>query len=177
MNENIAEYIAKNLKARRQEKGWSLDSTAKATGVSKAMLGQIEREESSPTIATLWKIATGLNCSFSSLLDQGSASPHQHNFKDDVSMAVETLFPFSPVTSFEVFAITLSDHHRQLSPAHSNGVTEHIHVLSGELAVLSDGQWRSISENQQFVLAADQPHGYEAKSGTCKFIDVIHYPQ
>lgn len=41
------------------------------TGVSKAMLGQIERGESSPTVTTLWKIATGLQVSFSSLLHNG----------------------------------------------------------------------------------------------------------
>lgn len=61
-------HIAKHIKALRQHKGLSLDATAKATGVSKAMLGQIEREESSPTIATLWKIASGLDTSFSAFL-------------------------------------------------------------------------------------------------------------
>jgi transcriptional regulator with XRE-family HTH domain len=32
------------------------------------MLGQIERNESSPTVATLWKIATGLNVPFSAFI-------------------------------------------------------------------------------------------------------------
>ena len=53
-------YLATTLKMLRQEKGWSLDKAARETGVSKAMLGQIERGESSPTIATMWKIAKGL---------------------------------------------------------------------------------------------------------------------
>ncbi|MEZ8384857.1 helix-turn-helix domain-containing protein, partial [Vibrio splendidus] len=47
--------VGVNLKRLRQEKGWSLDKTAKETGVSKAMLGQIERGESSPTVAKLWQ--------------------------------------------------------------------------------------------------------------------------
>ncbi len=34
------------------------------------MLGQIEREESSPTIATLWKIASGFETSFSSFIEE-----------------------------------------------------------------------------------------------------------
>ena len=38
--------IAQHLKSERKKKGLSLDKAAKLTGVSKAMLGQIEREES-----------------------------------------------------------------------------------------------------------------------------------
>ncbi len=45
--ENIYKHMATTLKGLRQQKGWSLDKAALATGVSKAMLGQIEREESS----------------------------------------------------------------------------------------------------------------------------------
>lgn len=45
-----------HFKELRRERGWSLDKTALETGVSKAMLGQIEREESSPSIATLMTI-------------------------------------------------------------------------------------------------------------------------
>ena len=62
---NIAQHLAATLKHLRQQRGWSLSRLAEETGVSKAMLGQIERNESSPTVATLWKIATGLNVPFS----------------------------------------------------------------------------------------------------------------
>src|ERR1700735_226800 len=63
-------HISLTLKSLRQQRGWSLDRTAEETGVSKAMLGQIERQESSPTIATLWKIASGFNTSFSSFIEK-----------------------------------------------------------------------------------------------------------
>ena len=53
--------LGDTLRALRKTRGWSLDQTAAATGVSKAMLGQIERGESSPTVATLWKLAGGLH--------------------------------------------------------------------------------------------------------------------
>jgi len=56
----ISRSIAQHLQSVRKARGLSLDKTAQLTGVSKAMLGQIERGESSPTIATLWKIATVL---------------------------------------------------------------------------------------------------------------------
>ena len=53
--------IGKHLKNIRQNRELSLDEAAEMTGVSKPMLGQVERGQSSPTITTLWKIATGLS--------------------------------------------------------------------------------------------------------------------
>lgn len=41
--DNITEVIGRNLKMYRVMKGYSLEKTAELTGVSKAMLGQIER--------------------------------------------------------------------------------------------------------------------------------------
>ena len=70
-NNAINPQISLTFEARRKERGWSLDKSAQQTGVSKAMLGQVECQESSPTIATLWEIATGLQCSFSSFLIPG----------------------------------------------------------------------------------------------------------
>ncbi|HDJ1463214.1 TPA: helix-turn-helix transcriptional regulator, partial [Serratia rubidaea] len=68
-------HLAHTLKTLRRQRGWSLSQAAEQTGVSKAMLGQIEREESSPTVATLWKIATGFNVAFSAFLAPSSPPP------------------------------------------------------------------------------------------------------
>lgn len=52
--------IGEKLKSIRNVRMMSLDDAAALTGVSKPMLGQIERGQSIPTVTTLWKIATGL---------------------------------------------------------------------------------------------------------------------
>ena len=62
--------VGKRLKSIRLEKQLSLDEVSKLTDVSKPMLGQIERGQSSPTITTLWKIAVGLKIPLSSLLEE-----------------------------------------------------------------------------------------------------------
>ena len=62
--------IGKHLKNIRQNRELSLNEAAEMTGVSKPMLGQIERGQSSPTITTLWKIATGLKVPLSSFLQE-----------------------------------------------------------------------------------------------------------
>ena len=69
MEKKLNEVIATNLKRIRTAKKMSLDNVANLTGVSKSMLGQIERGDSSPTITTIWKITNGLKISFSSLMN------------------------------------------------------------------------------------------------------------
>ena len=66
--EDLTLLVAENLKRIREEKRLSLDKLAELTGVSKSMLGQIEHGESSPTVATVWKISNGLKVSFTTLL-------------------------------------------------------------------------------------------------------------
>src|SRR6185312_8102298 len=115
---NINKRISLTLKELRRERGWSLDKTAEKTGVSKAMLGQIEREESSPTVATLWKIASGFNTSFSSFIEEDieyingkesirRASETKLLHPSDEKMRIMTLFPFDSQLNFEIYKIEL----------------------------------------------------------------------
>ncbi|MED4751974.1 helix-turn-helix transcriptional regulator [Brevibacillus choshinensis] len=66
--------IGHNLQRIRKQRGFSLDKVAIKTKVSKGMLHQIERGDVQPTVTTVWKIATGLNISFSSLLKDEDAA-------------------------------------------------------------------------------------------------------
>lgn len=68
--ENINLILSKNLKYLRNERKLSLDKLADLTGISKTMLGQIERGESNPSITTVWKIANGLKISFTALINE-----------------------------------------------------------------------------------------------------------
>lgn len=58
--EQVSLKIGERLKEIRNTRHLTLDEAAELTGVSKPMLGQIERGQSSPTINVLWKISTGL---------------------------------------------------------------------------------------------------------------------
>jgi transcriptional regulator with XRE-family HTH domain len=182
----LYKHIATTLKRLRQQKGWSLEKAAQATGVSKAMLGQIEREESSPTIATLWKIATGFETSFSSFIETISVasteaihrSGHvQTLHPDDTNIKVLPLFPFDPQLNFELFIIELLPGCEHLSPPHKQGVIEHVIITDGDIEVLVDGHWHSLSKGGGIRFNANQPHGYRnLTTKTAIFHDIIHYP-
>ena len=55
--EDLAHVLGRNLRRLRTRQGLSLERLAKVSGVSRAMLGQIELGRSVPTIGLLWKVA------------------------------------------------------------------------------------------------------------------------
>ncbi|MBU9820801.1 helix-turn-helix transcriptional regulator [Rahnella sp. BCC 1045] len=184
--QELTRHIGSQLKAVRSERGWSLTQAAEKTGVSKAMLGQIERGESSPTVATLWKIASGLNVSFSEFLEtppEQSAALHRHGllttFNSDTSgMRVVPLFPYDTTLRMDMFVIDLEPGGCSESTPHEAGVIEHVIVIDGELTLTVDGVTRVLSAGEALRFAADCAHAYRNKSEhSVRFHDLIHYPQ
>lgn len=181
----LAAHLADTLRRLRAERGWSLDRAATETGVSKAMLGQIERAESSPTVATLWRIATGFHTPLSAFID--APSPHEapvlrsaRALRDRPAsdpMWVAPLFPYDARFGFELLELTLAPHYERLSEPHLAGVVEHVTVIRGSLDVLIDGTWHTLAEGDAIRFAADQPHGYRNPGDTPALChNLICYP-
>ncbi len=183
--ENLTAKISTTLKSLRQVKGWSLDTASQKTGVSKAMLGQIERGESSPTIATLWKIASGFDASFSSFVEDLATNNDvlihrtgnlQQMHPQDDKIRIMPIFSYDEKLDFEVFIVELLPGCQHLSPPHQSGVIEHVLVSYGEIEVLVNGAWQCLKENEGLRFNADQPHGYRNISDKkAIFYDMIHY--
>ena len=173
----LKQQIAQHLKQIRAQRKLSLDAVARLTGVSKAMLGQIEREESSPTIAKLWQIASGLDTSFSAFLGNLSVdvAPDDELFPDDPDMQITTLLPFDPAVKFEMFDIRLSNYHSQESRAHAHGVIETVWVLEGQMAMFCNNTWHHLNTNETLRFHADEPHIYRAVSEKIRFQNIVYY--
>lgn len=182
---DIFARIAHTLKTARKERGWSLDKTASETGVSKAMLGQIEREESSPTIATLWKIANGFNVPFSTFIADCSPDAQKtiHSVgktetihPQETKIKVLPLFPYDKDLRQEIFLIELEPGCEHLSTPHLPGVIEHILVASGVVEIFIDGSWNVLQRGEGLRFDANKPHGYRNSSQEIASIhDIIHY--
>jgi len=71
--EGFARQVAGNLRRLRRERGWSLALLSARAGVSRAMLSQVETGKTTPTIAVLWKIATGFGVPFAELIREAPA--------------------------------------------------------------------------------------------------------
>jgi transcriptional regulator with XRE-family HTH domain len=178
--------VAYALRGLRRERKWSLDEAARQTGVSKAMLGQIERQESSPTIATLWKIVQGFRASISSFIQPGTVVGTQT--LDHVVQAstvalhadpldVRVLFAYQPIFGFELLELTMPSGTTRLSEPHESGVVEHVMAIDGPIEILSQNKWTWVPQHGAMRFAADVAHGYRnLTSNTVMFHNLIHYP-
>src|SRR5271163_1808160 len=70
---NLGAVVGANLRRLRQQRGLSLDSLAKISGVSRAMLSQIEIGQSVPSINVGFKVARAFGLPFSALLASSAA--------------------------------------------------------------------------------------------------------
>ncbi|MFD1067320.1 helix-turn-helix domain-containing protein [Oceanobacillus locisalsi] len=181
----VTDYISKNLQTIRKERGLSLDKTAKITEVSKAMLAQIERGESVPTVTTLWKIANGLKVSFSSLINQ-QTNPVRVIKKQDRNLVTEeenhyrvhTVVPFSPEKQFEVFMVDLDPENEHASLPHNPGVEEHVFVTEGQLEMDINGTVETADEGEAVIFDGNQPHIYRnVGRNVLHLLVLIHYAQ
>lgn len=166
--ENIQKNIGENLRNIRKNRGYSLDNTAEITGVSKAMLGQIERGESNPTVTTLWKIASGLQVSFSSLIKD---EPSELLFVDYKSISpimesngeyrVYPIFPFDPRKKFEIYIVEMDPGCVHSSEKHNDGVEEYITVLNGKLEIEIGAINKEVYSGNSIRFLANKQHTYK----------------
>ncbi len=141
----ISGRLAERLRAARKARGLSLDAVAGISGVRRSMVSQIERGESSPTVATLWNLTQALGVDFAGLLEEkpqpgievtrAGAAPVMTGHGKGVRIRI--LSPAESVGSHEVYDLGFEAGGSLVSAPHSTGCREHLTVIEGVLRVVS----------------------------------------
>lgn len=181
--ENLNFIIGENLKNIRKKRNLSLDDVASLTGVSKAMIGQIERGKSNPTVSTLWKIATGLKIPFSFFMENKSVNYEVINcydiqpiLEEDNKMKIYTIFPFDTKNNFEILTIDLEEDCVHSSPKHDDFVEEYIIVTEGTLEMEFEGEKVELKKGSSIRFSANINHTYRNnEKEKCTFQNIIVY--
>lgn len=159
--------ISENLRRMREERNLSYDQLAESTGVSKSMLRNIELGKSSPTVATMWKIANGLRVSFSALLKKTVSDVQVKAFKAeeplieaDSHYRIFPLVPFDPEQPFETYYVEIDPDTVFKGEPHLGNIYEYVYVLKGEMEVVVDGELFEVKEREFIQFYANCPHEY-----------------
>ena len=179
----LSEVIGKNLKEIRKKQNLSLDETSRLTGVSKPMLGQIERGQSNPTVSTLWKIATGLKVPFSEFMKKSTADYEIVSLKkiDPVlecgeDMKIYTMFPFNNEENFEILYIKLESGAVHKSQKHRDEVKEYVFVIDGVLHMKIGSETLTVKKGEALKFKANIDHEYSnLNKEECFFQNIIVY--
>lgn len=182
--DDINRIVANNLKKIREKNKLSLENLSELTGVSKSMLGQIERGESNPSLQTIWKIATGLKVSLTSLIVP--SKPEAEIIKksdilpiiaDEGKFRIYPMFPFDPEKRFEVLNIELEPGASSFSDPHDENTEEYVFVHEGEFTIKIDNNMYKVDAGNAIRYRADRAHTYyNLTDKPTKISMVIYYP-
>jgi transcriptional regulator with XRE-family HTH domain len=176
-----APAVGTALRRIRAERGLSLAQLAELSGVSRAMLGQIELDQSTPTITVVWKIASALGVPFSALLSGADATFAQVLpaararilRSADGSFSSRALFPFDRQRNVEFYELRLAPHATEQAEPHAPGTTENLVVSVGEIELLVADQLHRLGPGDAILFLADVPHTYRNAGDTEALIYLV----
>lgn len=184
--QDLAPVVGANLRRLRMRRGLSLEKLAQRSGVSRAMLGQIELGQSAPTINVLWKIARALDVTFATLIQAreagGTTILRQNQAKVLSSHGGEfssrALFPFDGPRRAEFYELRLAKGGKEVADAHAPGTVENLVVTAGQLDLVVGRENHRLEAGDAVVFEADVPHTY-ANAGTteCLMYLVMTYAE
>jgi len=165
---DLAPVVGQNLRKLRTRRGLSLERLSQLSGVSRAMLGQIELGQSAPTINVLWKIARALEVTFSALISsQASSGARVLRAADsklltskDRSFSSRALFPFDAPRRVEFYELRLTAGGIEDADAHPPGTSENLVVTQGVVEIEVGGEIHRVETGDSIVFEADLPHAY-----------------
>ena len=163
----LNENVSINLKKIRKGKKMSLDVLALETGISKSMLGQIERGEANPTLATLGKITSGLRVSLSDLV--GPPREEIYIMRKETLRPIKeekdnfrnySYFPFEEGRDFEIYSIELEPGGRYECTSHGENTMEYILVHTGAVSIEIENMQYLLNAGDAIRLYSDKDHSY-----------------
>lgn len=156
--------VGRRIRVRRVERGHTLQTVAKQTGVSAAMLSLVERGKATPSVGTLVAISSVLDLHIPELLGKPS-----RNDRSVTRLAEQTLMKtlngvFHRVITDDPargFQMTLNQYSRGSAnspePITHEGV-EYGLVLNGKLEVTVDGDKHLLGPGDLISYRSSQPH-------------------
>ncbi|GMU59248.1 MAG: XRE family transcriptional regulator [Myxococcaceae bacterium] len=173
MGADLAPVVGRNLRRLRTERGLSLEGLAQASGVSRAMLGQVELGQSAPTINVLWKIARAVDVPFSALITSAQAvgpkvlraAAAKRLMSSDGSFSSRALFPYDEPRRVEFYELRLTPKGVERAEAHAPGTTENLVVAKGQVVIEIGAQTHELGTGDAILFEADAPHVYRNAGG------------
>jgi len=157
------------IQRRRKERRLTLEQVAEISNVSRSMLSQIERGETNPTYAVVWRLTRALGISIG---DLARAAVDQHQSRNEFvsSLGVpefrspegkwrlRILSPPATAGDTEWYQVEIKPGCVIESEPHRPGAWEHLTPLDGPLTVVSGNQRFEVEPGDTVRYCADVNH-------------------
>ena len=160
--------IGKTILRIRNSQNLTLNVLSERSGVSKAMLSQIETDKVNPTVATVWKIAQGLGVEIHDLLSGGNDQRkkfHVNRYEnittldtDEEGVLIHVLSPLSMVEDLELYMLTFETWTSLNSDPHFPNSEEFLTVIKGTVSVQAGNNETELKKGDFIAYHCDVPH-------------------
>ncbi|MBQ0037674.1 MAG: helix-turn-helix transcriptional regulator [Clostridiales bacterium] len=160
--------VGENIHRIRKAQKLSIDRAAEIAGVSKSMLGQIERGVVNPTIGVLWKIAQGLHVPLEMLVEcreEPGVSVYRAVDVNGIRLCGGKvirypLFPFDTDSRSESCQMDIFISGSYQAPDQIPGSMVYVTVLSGFLELEIDGEEYRLESRDSISFPGSRPYIY-----------------
>lgn len=157
--------VAENIKRIRKTQKLSLERTAAAAGVSRSMLGQIERGEANPSVAILEKLAAALKVPAEEFLRCDAFDPmllsreldNTPDRLDGGKVLLRRSMPYQEAVRTESAFLDVYISGRYVPEPSVAGALCTVTMLSGTGFLTAEGETWTLQERDALRFAADRP--------------------
>jgi transcriptional regulator with XRE-family HTH domain len=177
--EDPTPQIARRLRGERESRGWSLADLAARSGVSKAMISKIEREEASPTAAILGRLSGAFQLTLATLLARAESddgrlvrAKDQPRWRDPESRYVRRQIFSRPRSPLELVEVEFPAGKTVSFPASSYAfIRQLVWVTRGRLVIQEGGERHELATGDclEFGAPADSSFRNESKTA-CRYV-------
>ncbi len=182
---SINENLGRRVKKLRSDRGWSLEELAAASGVSRSMLSEIERERANPTLSVTYRIATAFGLALQDLIETAAiassiqtirAADRSQIFRSDKECQIRTLSPVNLEKDVEFYELILRPGGALRSQPHYEGTREFLTVEEGQIRVDSGPDSDELTKGDSATYRADVAHAIvnTGKGEAVVFLVVIY---
>jgi transcriptional regulator with XRE-family HTH domain len=169
--ESQAARIGAKLRAARRAQGLTLAEVASGTGLSKGYLSRVERDETSPSVATLHALCQVLSVTIGSLFDQPDTAVVHLDSAPHINLggfgAREQLVTPRGQSAVQVIHSTIeagADGGDELYTINCD--VEVLHIISGELELRFSTSSTRLKPGDTVTFHGDEPHSWHCDEAT-----------
>ncbi len=163
----LSGQLGRTIQRLRKSYNMSLSELADQSGVAKSIISQIERNETNPTLATIWRLSQALDISIDRFLVQSDDEPFVERStrndtpvltSDDGRCRLAIIGWIKTVEWVQWYDFQSEPGGALESDAHQRGSIECLSVLSGELEVEVGGVVDTAKAGETLRYRCDRPH-------------------
>jgi transcriptional regulator with XRE-family HTH domain len=163
----LSGQLGKTIQRLRKAYNLSLSELAEQSGVAKSIISQIERNETNPTLATIWRLSQALDVSIERFLADSSDEPFIEKstrpdtpiiVSEDGRMRLAIIGWIKTVEWLQWYDVTSDPGGELESDGHQRGSVECLTVLEGEFEVDVAGETQSARTGETLRYRCDRPH-------------------